>query len=218
MRSGPAFNFPAAGSEHRTRFRANHGVGLIGSVWDIANTSPMTSWRSIGLVAGPKRRGPGNATHGMNRSWLGTRRCHPAAGTGRWRSRLLHDHRRTAQVTQVCSPECKEMVSLQKEIYVCADAGCVLCAVCCLSQSVCLEKEKVPLTQRKEYYMLCPTGTRPRKKTTIRFRFHAHACPSPCHQRPRQREKQLMGPISTKYGAAVGLRFGISMRPMPMDH
>lgn len=26
--SGPAFNFPAAGSEHRTCFRSNHGVGL----------------------------------------------------------------------------------------------------------------------------------------------------------------------------------------------
>lgn len=204
----------------RTRFRANHGVGLIGSVWDIANTSPMTSWRSIGLVAGLKRRGAGNATHGRNRSWLGTRRCHPAAGTGRWRSRLLHDHRRTAQVTQVCSPECKEMVSLQKEIYVRADAGCVLCAVCCLSQSVCLEKEKVPLTQRKRILHVVSNRDPSEKENHHQVPFSRPCLPVTVPSAPQcslTAREAVDGPHFHN-GAAVGLRFGISMRPVPMDH
>lgn len=109
----------------------------------VCNICPIISRRSIGFTARLKRVcGPGTMSSGR---------------IGRWRSRL-QVHRQTLQVTQVCSSECKEMVSLQKEIYICAVPGGVLC----LSRGE--GKGAINPKERKYILHVCPTGTDPARQ------------------------------------------------------
>lgn len=101
-------------------------------------------------------------------------------------------------------------------------AVCCVLSVSMLSVSIWLSREGKGAVDPKKRILHVVSNRDPSEKENHRQVPFSRPClpvtvPSASQCSLTAREA-VDGPHSTKYGAAVGLRFGISMRPMPIDH